>query len=221
MTMEPMARHSFTWLWITWLMLAVSPSASAQQPPRNFVLHQAPKPIGALAFEDDQGRPQRIADFKGKVVLLNIWATWCGPCRQEMPALDHLESVLVGPDFEVVALSIDRKGVEAVRKFYADVGVRNLAIHLDHAGSSMRELATVGVPTTLLIDRDGRELGRIAGPADWDSASVVEFIKTVISGQPAIASDARAEEVEDAKQSGRSQGVLNRASSWLKSLLGR
>jgi len=204
-----------------WLVLAIPPFASAQQPPSNFVLHPKPQPIAAIGFEDDQGRAQNIGDFKGKIVLLNIWATWCGPCRQEMPALDRLQARLGGVEFEVVALSIDRKWIEAVRKFYADVGARNLAIHLDSAGRSIRELATVGVPTTLLLDREGRELGRVSGPVEWDSAEIVDFLKSVISGQHVIASGARAEPIKDARGSDGPQGVLSRASAWLKSLLGR
>src|SRR5262245_14999849 len=216
--MESIARHLAPWISAAWLILAVSASAWAQQPPPNFILHQSPKPVGAVAFEDDRGRAQRVADFKGKVVLLNIWATWCSPCRQEMPALDHLQALLGGPDFEVVALSIDRKGVDAVRKFYTEVGIRNLLIRLDQAGSSIR-VATVGVPTTLLLDRQGRELGRISGPAEWDSASIVEFLKSVISGQSATAISADAASTIDAKKD-EPRGMLRRVSVWLKSLLG-
>ena len=84
--------------------------AAAQPPPKNFVLHEAPKAIAAIAFEDDQGRTRSLADFRGKVVLLNIWATWCGPCRREMPSLDRLQGMLGRHDFEVIALSIDRAG---------------------------------------------------------------------------------------------------------------
>jgi thiol-disulfide isomerase/thioredoxin len=219
--MEALARHLSIWAWLAWLMLAVAPSAWAQQPPPNFVLPQSSKPIGALAFEDDQGRAQRIADFKGKIVLLNIWATWCSPCRQEMPALDHLQALLGGPDFAVVALSIDRKGVEVVRKFYTEVGVRHLAIHLDRSGASMRELAMVGVPTTLLLDRQGNELGRISGPAEWDSTGSIEFLESVISGQHVPTGGPRAEPITDVSQSAGRQGVLSRVSSWLKSLVGR
>jgi thiol-disulfide isomerase/thioredoxin len=155
--------------------------AAAQQLPKNFILHEEPKPIASIAFEDDQGRTRGLADFRGKVVLLNIWATWCGPCRREMPSLDRLQGMLGGSDFEVVALSIDRTGLDAVCKFYADVGIRNLAIYIDSTGKATRELATVGVPATLLIGRDGRELGRLIGPAEWDEPDIVQFLKRVIA----------------------------------------
>lgn len=159
-------------------MLALAAVAlAAQPPPRNFILHHALKPVPAIGFEDDQGRARSLVDFRDKVVLLNIWATWCGPCRREMPSLDRLQAMMGGAEFEVVALSIDRSGIEVVRKFYADVGIRNLAIYIDASMKAMRELGTVGVPATLLIDREGRELGRLIGPAEWDEPDIVEFLR--------------------------------------------
>jgi thiol-disulfide isomerase/thioredoxin len=162
------------------LLVAGTTIAAAQPPPKNFILHEAPKPIASIAFEDNQGRPRSLAEFRGKIVLLNIWATWCGPCRREMPSLDRLQGLLGGADFEVVALSIDRAGLDPVRKFYTDVGIRNLAIYIDRSGKATRELGTVGVPATLLIDRDGRELGRLVGPAEWDEPYIVRFLKHFI-----------------------------------------
>lgn len=169
-------------LLVAGLFFAGTTIAAAQQLPKNFILHEAPKPVASITFEGGQGRPRSLAEFRGKVVLLNIWATWCGPCRREMPSLDRLQGLLGGSDFEVVALSIDRAGVEVVvRKFYADVGIRNLSIYIDSSGKATRELATVGVPATLLIDRDGRELGRLVGPAEWDEPDIVQFLKRVIA----------------------------------------
>lgn len=163
------------------LFIAGTALAAAQQPPKNFIFHEAPKPIASIAFEDDQGRAQILADFRGKVVLLNIWATWCGPCRREMPSLDRLQGMLGGDDFAVVALSIDRAGIDVVRKFYADIGVRKLGIYIDISGKAARELATIGVPATVLIDRGGRELGRLVGPAEWDAPEIVQFLKRIIA----------------------------------------
>ena len=162
------------------LLVAGTAIASAQPLPKNFILHEAPKAIASIAFEDEQGRPRSLTEFRGKIVLLNIWATWCGPCRREMPSLDRLQGLLGGTDFEVVALSIDRAGLDPVRKFYADVGIRNLAIYVDRSGKATRDLGTVGVPATLLIDRDGRELGRLVGPAEWDEPDIVRFLKRFI-----------------------------------------
>lgn len=179
-------RHSIPDRFAAWIAAALvgfttSQFALGQEPPKNFVMHDAPKPIAALAFDDAEGRSRSLADFKGKVVLLNIWATWCVPCRKEMPALDRLQATLGGPDFQVVALSIDRGSMDVVRKFLGDIGVRNLAVYLDTAGKAMRALGALGLPTTLLVGRDGLELGRLIGPAEWDSAEAVAFVRSTIA----------------------------------------
>ena len=163
------------------VLVLTSQFAAGQEPPKNFVMHDAPKPVAAIKFDDAQGQSRNLADFKGKVVLLNVWATWCGPCRKEMPALDRLQAALGGPDFEVVALSIDRGGMDAVRKFFADIGIRTLAMYLDSSGQALRTLSALGLPTTLLIDREGREIGRLIGPAEWDSPETVEFVRCVVA----------------------------------------
>jgi len=137
----------------------------------------APKALPEIRFQDEAGRALTLADFKGRLILLNVWATWCTPCREEMPALDRLQAKLGGPKFEVVALSIDREGAAVVRRFFADVGVRRLKLYVDPSGEAAGRLATVGIPTTLLIDRDGREIGRRVGPAKWDGSAEVEAIR--------------------------------------------
>lgn len=153
----------------------------AAQAANKFIMHEAPKPIIAIPFEDDAGRSRSLADLRGKIVLLNIWATWCVPCRKEMPALDRLQATLGGSNFEVVPLSIDRGGIDVVRKFFAEIGIQKLGMYLDTSGKATRELGLVGLPTTLLVDRKGREIGRLIGPAEWDSPEIVDFIRCVIS----------------------------------------
>ncbi len=162
------------------LIAATWSVAMAQEPSKNFILHRAPKPVAAIQFEDANGQSRSLTDFRGKVVLLNIWATWCVPCRKEMPTLDRLQAALGGPDFEVVALSIDRR-VDAVRKFFAEVGIQKLAMYLDSSAKATRELGAVGLPTTLLLDRKGREIGRLIGPAEWDSPEMTEIIGGAIA----------------------------------------
>jgi len=134
-------------------------------------------PVPNVAFEDGQGRKRALTDFRGKVVLLNIWATWCAPCRAEMPTLDRLQLRLGGEQFEVVALSIDRGGQAAVRSFYDEIDVRALAIYVDATVAAQATLGVVGVPTTLLIDREGREVARYTGPAQWDRPEVIDAIQ--------------------------------------------
>lgn len=157
--------------------MALGLSAAAAAAPPKFVVHEAPKPLPDIRFADGDGRPRALADFRGKVVLVNLWATWCAPCRREMPTLDRLQAALGGPDFEVVALSIDRAGIDAVRKFYSEVGVKHLGLYIDGTGKAAGALGAVGIPTTLLIGRDGREIGRLAGAAEWDAPEMIAFIR--------------------------------------------
>ncbi|MBU8541924.1 TlpA family protein disulfide reductase [Roseomonas tokyonensis] len=157
---------------------------AAPQPSRGMVMRERPVPVPDLAFTDAEGRLLSPADFRGRTVLLNIWATWCVPCREEMPALDRLQAELGGPDFEVVALSIDRGGANPVRAFYDQIGIANLAVYLDRPNVSSRALGVVGIPTTLLIDRDGREIGRAIGPLEWDSSEMIELIRRAMTAAP-------------------------------------
>ncbi|ACE91172.1 putative thioredoxin protein [Rhizobium etli CIAT 652] len=168
------------WLVMTALVSVLASSAATERP-KNFVLRDALEPIPALQFTDEAGGPQTLDGFRGKVVLLNVWATWCLPCRKEMPTLDRLQVALGGPDFEVVALSIDRGGPEAVKKFYAEIGVQHLAIHIDATSQAGFALASFGLPTTLLVDRQGQELGRLVGPAEWDAPDMIAFIRSFIT----------------------------------------
>lgn len=144
---------------------------------RSFVMHEAPRPLPEIKFEDGNGEALTLADLRGKTVLLNIWATWCVPCREEMPTLDALEAALGGPAFEVVPLSVDRAGPEVVRKFYAEIGIEHLGLYIDASMRASFDLQAPGLPTTLLIDSEGRELGRLVGPAEWDTPGMIAFLK--------------------------------------------
>ena len=149
-------------------------SATRGQP---FARTTTPKEIPALAFEDSGGQARTLADFRGKLVVLNLWATWCAPCREEMPALDRLQAELGGPRFEVVALSVDQQGPQIARKFFAEVGVKSLALYIDRSAQATFKLGAVGLPATLLVDAQGREIGRHVGPAKWDSPEVVASLR--------------------------------------------
>ena len=136
-----------------------------------------PDDIAEVRFVDADGQPMSLADFRGKQVLLNIWATWCGPCREEMPTLDRLQTRLGGPDFQVVALAIDREGIDVVRDFYAELELQALRIYVDTSTMAPINLNVLGVPTTLLLDGNGREIGRYTGPTEWDVEAVVSAIR--------------------------------------------
>lgn len=132
--------------------------------------------IAQFELQREGGQPLRLADLRGKAILLNIWATWCLSCRTEMPSLDRLQRRMGGNDFEVVALSIDRDGAEVVKPFYAQFGIKNLAIYLDREGKAIRSFKIAGLPTTLLLDPDGAEVLRWVGPKEWDSPELIADI---------------------------------------------
>lgn len=155
-------------------------SVNAANLPREFSLHKTPRAAPDLLFQDGAGRPVRLSDFRGKVVVLNVWATWCPPCREEMPTLDRLQAELGGPDLEVMALSVDHVGPQVVRDFYRQIGVKHLRLYIDTTPHTMNQLKVLGLPATLLLDRNGRELGRLVGAAEWDSPGMLEFFRGVI-----------------------------------------
>jgi thiol-disulfide isomerase/thioredoxin len=146
-----------------------------------FVRKNPPVDLADVSFDDEAGTKKSLADFKGKVVLLNLWATWCLPCRHEMPSLDRLQREMGSDQFEVVALSLDRAGKDAARKFFDEIKVANLKLYIDPTMKAGNGLRAVGMPTTILIGKDGKELGRLPGPAEWDSpaakALVAEALK--------------------------------------------
>jgi len=163
---------------------SASPAASAASGPFSgvargevaaFIALPEPAAIPPVTFKDPDGKDHALADWHGKVVLLNLWATWCAPCRREMPALDALKAELGGKDFDVVAVSTDRGGFDKPMKFWAEMGIKSLGLYLD-SGDATHGLGVIGMPTTLLIGRDGREVGRLIGPAEWASPEAKALI---------------------------------------------
>jgi thiol-disulfide isomerase/thioredoxin len=140
-----------------------------------------------LVFKDAEGRDRKLNEWRGRTVLLNLWATWCVPCRKEMPALDALESELGGPKFQVVAIDIDTRDAQKPLAFLKDVGVTHLAYYSDQSAKVFQELKLAGkafgMPTTLIVDRSGCEIGEMAGPAEWASADGLKLIGAAI-GSP-------------------------------------
>ena len=133
----------------------------------NFRPHDVPQAVPNLEFEDGSGKKVRLSDFKGHVVLLNLWATWCVPCREEMPTLDALQGEMGNDRFQVLALSVDKDGLEDARKFLASIKATHLALYNDPTSRANFQMKGYGLPTTLLLSAKGEELGRIVGPAEW------------------------------------------------------
>ena len=145
------------------------PSVTGGSSTPGLVFLDQPRELPAFQFTDVAGHNLSLADFRGRPILLNIWATWCVPCRKEMSSLDRLQSLVGKSQLLVLALSVDLQGALAVKPFYEGLGLHDLDIYLDPASNSARELKTVGLPTTLLIDRDGREISRKIGAEEWDN----------------------------------------------------
>jgi thiol-disulfide isomerase/thioredoxin len=140
----------------------------------------APLRLPDLAFEDADGKPKRLSDWRGRTVLVNLWATWCVPCRKEMPALDGLQTRLGGPDFEVVAVNIDTRDPDKPKNFLKDAHLTRLGYFSDQKAKVFQDLKEIGralgMPTSVLVDGQGCEIGTIAGPAQWDSDDAVKLI---------------------------------------------
>ena len=143
-----------------------------------------PLRIPDLAFHDGSGAEKTLADWSGRTVLLNLWATWCVPCRKEMPALDALQAELGGPSFEVVAVNIDTRDPDKPRNWLNDVGIRRLGYYADPSAKVFQDLKLIGLafgmPTTLLVDPARCQIGAIAGPAEWASNDGVSLIKAAL-----------------------------------------
>lgn len=146
----------------------------------NFVVLPRPEALPPLHFADAAGRPLDLADFRGKLVLLNIWATWCIGCREEIGALNHLEAMLGGKKFQVVAVAIDRGGAPAVRSFLSEVNARALKIYIDPSLGVPEKLGVFGIPTSFLVNAKGQEIGKIVGPAEWDQPAIVDWLKSYL-----------------------------------------
>ncbi len=146
----------------------------------NFNVSKAPEPAPEIRFFDEEGTKITLGDFEGRVVLLNFWATWCAPCRREMPDFAELQREF-GPDgFDVVAVSGDRQGPAVVQPFYDEIGVKDLIVYNDRTMKAQRAFRVYGLPTTMLIDREGREIGRLLGPAEWASADAKALIAQAV-----------------------------------------
>jgi len=147
---------------------------------------KSPLRVPNLAFQDASGKPLTLENWRGRTVLVNLWATWCVPCRKEMPALEALQKKLGGPNFEVVTINIDTRDPDKPKAWLKEVGITQLAYYADPNAKTFQDLKAVGrafgMPTTLLIDPQGCELGTIAGPAEWASDDAVKLIEAALKG---------------------------------------
>ena len=146
-----------------------------------FVFKDERMALPEYTFNGPDGKAMSFNDLKGKVVLLNLWATWCAPCRKEMPELDQLQAELGSDKFEVVAISVDRGSPAKSRAFLKEINANALKLYHDPTAQLGFSLKTIGMPSTLLVDAEGKEIGRLVGPAEWHSADAIRLIKNYLS----------------------------------------
>ena len=172
------------------LMSGGAPGAGADAPARDYAplaanlegdmkklnFHAEPKAVSTGTFVTEGGGEATLAEYEGKYVLLNFWATWCAPCRKEMPMLSELQTEFGGDDFEVVTLATGRNAVPAIEEFFTEIGVENLPMHRDPNQRVARDMGVLGLPITVLIDPEGREVARLQGDAHWSSDSAKALI---------------------------------------------
>ena len=145
----------------------------------------APLRLPDLTFEDADGKPRKLSDWRGRIVLVNLWATWCVPCRKEMPALESLQTRLGGPDFEVVAVNIDTRDPEKPRNFLKEANLTRLSYFTDQKAKVFQDLKAIGralgMPTSVLVDGEGCEIATLAGPAEWSSDDAIRLIRAAVN----------------------------------------
>jgi thiol-disulfide isomerase/thioredoxin len=147
---------------------------------RSMRLHSRPMIVPPISFTDRRGNSLNLKDMAGKVVVLNLWATWCVPCVKEMPALDRLQERFTNRDIQVLAISQDRAGNKIVPAYFAKLGLRTIGMYFDNSSSIMTNVRAFGLPTTLVIDPQGREVARLIGAINWDAEEVARFLEAIL-----------------------------------------
>ena len=149
---------------------------------RKLVLRDAPIGVSPIAFEDVDGNSVSLADFKGKTVVLNFWATWCAPCRKEMPSLDRLNVEMGGADFAVIAVATGRNPLPKILSFNEENGIETLKVYLDPRSNLARNMGALGLPTTVILNPAGEEIARMQGDAEWDSPAAKAILGAIRAG---------------------------------------
>ena len=148
---------------------------------KKLVFSSAPKDVSQVVFHDPDGNEFQLSDWEGKYILVNFWATWCAPCRKEMPAIDALQAEFGGENFEVVTIAAGRNEIPAINRFFEEVNVTNLPILLDPKNKLASKMAVFGMPTTMILNPEGQEIARMRGDAEWYSDSARAIIAEMIS----------------------------------------
>jgi thiol-disulfide isomerase/thioredoxin len=158
---------------------AGTPALTEDQTTSRLIRLPEPQSIPNIAFKDAEGRTASLSDWRGRMVLLNLWATWCAPCKTEMPSLDRLQAKLGGKGIAVVALSTDRGGAKEPAEFFAREGITHLKVYNDDTGEAAIRMKAAGLPLSIVLNENGQEVARLVGPADWDSPEMMAQLQTL------------------------------------------
>lgn len=150
---------------------------------KKLVVHADPAVVSDTAFRDDSGNEHRLSQFRGKYVAVNFWATWCAPCRKELPALDRLNREFGGEKFTVATIATGRNTIPAIIRLFDETGVESLPLYLDDDMTLAREMGVLGLPVTVLLDPEGREIARMTGDAEWDGESAKAIVSALVAAQ--------------------------------------
>ena len=156
-------------------------TAAAKPEPISIAMLETPRPVPATVFKDAADADQTLANFNGKVLVVNFWATWCAPCVKEMPTLDALEAKLGGPDFQVLTISQDREGAKVAKPFVEKNQWTHLPLYVEAAGKFMKDTRLNGLPTSLIVDKHGNEVARVEGELDWNSPEVEKVLRDLMA----------------------------------------
>ena len=148
---------------------------------RKLIFHAEPMEVTDVAFTHEDGSTLTLADFQGSLTIVNFWATWCAPCRKEMPQLDALQTLYDPADLRVVTIATGRNPRPAMERFFAEIGVQNLPLHTDERQTLARNMGVLGLPATIILDREGREVGRLLGEADWANLDAQRVIDALLN----------------------------------------
>ncbi len=148
---------------------------------RKLIFHSTPIESSDISFTSEDGQDMTLADYRGKHIVLNFWATWCAPCRHEMPHLSALQDAMGGDDLEVVTIATGRNPLPGMQRFFAEIEVDNLPLHTDARQNLARSLGVLGLPVTIVLDPEGREIARMQGDADWSSDNAFAIMQALIA----------------------------------------
>ena len=167
-------------LFLIFIYLLFPLNASADQKPdiKNLIIHKDPKKVSNIVFKNSEDLAVSLQDFKNNLILVNFWATWCAPCREEMPSLDILQSIKKIDNLIIIPINVGKENLDKAEKFFEDLEIKNLKLYYGESVKLANEFSLIGLPTTILINKNGEEFARILGSVDFEDKKFIEWLRT-------------------------------------------